>query len=235
MPNNRDNREETMMLVKDVSIVVNGGQVNIAKENGKIFAKQNNDARSCSSVETVKQKNKNKVFLSYCWQDEAVANNIYDFLLKNKDINLYRDKINIESWGSIREYMQSIPQMDFVVLLISDAYLKSENCMYEVLEVLRDRGYRNKILPAVIDAEIYKVETRVNYALYWQLKYKELKKFLQEIEIQNIGRLGEDLKRRQNIASSIAEFLDVIADMKNPEIDDVKEFILIKLQEMNGA
>ena len=222
-----------MALEKDMLIVVNGGQVNIAKENGKIFAKQNNSGKNCTNIENVKEKNKSKVFLSYCWQDEEIANNIYDFL-GNRDINLYRDTINIEPWGGIREYMQSIPQMDFVVLLISDAYLKSENCMYEVLEVLRDRRYRNKILPAVINTEIYKVEVRANYTLYWQQKYKELKKFLQEIEIQNIGRLGENLKRRQNIASNIAEFMDVIADMKNPKIDDVKEFILIKLKEKKG-
>lgn len=222
-----------MMFEKDISLVVNSGQVNIARENGKIIATQNNDGGFyCKSVDKSKQKNENEVFLSYCWQDEMIADDIYNFLIKNIDIELHRDKINIGTWESIKEYMQSIPQMDYVVLLISDAYLKSENCMYEVLEVLRDRKYRKKILPIVINTEIYKAESRAKYVLYWQQQYKELKKSLREIEIQNIGRLGEDLKRRQNIASTIAEFLDVMAYMNNPEISDVKKAIINKLSEM---
>lgn len=37
-------------------------------------------------------------------------------------IKLHRDKLEIEQWGSIKEYMQSIAQMDYAILLISEAY-----------------------------------------------------------------------------------------------------------------
>ena len=39
--------------------------------------------------------------------------------------------------------------MDYTILLISDAYLKSSNCMYEVFEVMRDRRYKDKTFLAV--------------------------------------------------------------------------------------
>lgn len=98
--------------------------------------------------------------------------------------------------------------------------------MYEVLEVMRDRRYRERIFPVVINKAIYDVIDRVNYVKYWQQQYDELDNALKEIKIQNSGKLGEDLKIRQNIASNIAEFLDIVSDMNNPEVEDV--YIAIK-------
>ena len=88
------------------------------------------------------KERKVEIFLSYCWEDEKIADKIYDNLIRRVQINLHRDKLDIRQWKSIREYMQSIAHMDYIILLISEAYLKSSNCMYEVLEVMRDREYK---------------------------------------------------------------------------------------------
>ena len=119
----------------------------------------------------------------------------------------------------------------YTILLISDSYLKSANCMYEVLEVMRDRNYRDKIFPAVIDSGIYSPVTRAKYVKYWQDEFKELEGTLKEINVQNLGKLNEDLKRRQDISSNIAEFLDVVSDMNNPNIADVCMSIEEKLSQ----
>lgn len=114
------------------------------------------------------------IFLSYCWNDSSEADRIYDYFKSSQNIELHRDTIDIKKWGSIKEYMQSIENMDYVILLISDVYLKSANCMYEVLEIMRDRDYRDKIFPVVIFSEIYNPITRAKYVKYWQ---DELKKY----------------------------------------------------------
>lgn len=162
-----------------------------------------------------------EIFLSYCWADEEIASDIEMHLAKDPEINLHRDKLDIRKWGSIKQYMQSIPKMDYMILLISDAYLKSANCMYEVLEVMRDRQYQDKIFPAVVHTGIYKPAIRASYVKHWRAEYEELKHDLEGIGIQNIGRLGEDLKRRQDISANIADFLDLVSDMNNPSISDV--------------
>lgn len=172
-----------------------------------------------------------EIFISYCWANESVAKTIYDHL--HKKVNLHLDKLDIGGWKSIKEYMQSIPQMDYTVLLISDAYLKSVNCMYEVLEVLRDRNYKDKIFPVVIDKSIYNPKARAEYVKYWQNQYADLKESLQGVDIQNIGRLGDDLKQRQDISSNVANFLDMVSDMNNPAVDDVCFIIEQKLSK-NG-
>lgn len=161
------------------------------------------------------------IFLSYCWNDSNEADRIYDYFRSSQNIELHRDTIDIKKWESIKEYMQSIENMDYIILLISDAYLKSVNCMYEVLEVMRDRSYRDKIFPAVIYSGIYSPITRAKYVKYWQDEFKKLENTLQEINVQNLGKLSKDLKRIQDISSNIAEFLDVVSDMNNPNIEDV--------------
>lgn len=172
-----------------------------------------------------------QIFLSYCWNDSNTADEIYNQLIIDSQITLHRDKLDIRHWGSIKEYMQSIPDMDYTILLISDAYLKSPNCMYEVLEVMRDRRYKDKIFPAVICTDIYKPIKRAEYVKYWQEKYQELKGAIQGIDAQNLGTLTEDLKRYQDIAANIVTFIDTIADMNNPEIKDVSAVIKDKLME----
>lgn len=161
------------------------------------------------------------IFLSYCWRDMEEADKIYNYFLKNQDIEIHRDTIDIEQWGSIKEYMQSITNMDYVILLISESYLKSTNCMYEVLEVLRDRNYRDKIYPAVIYSGIYNPIIKAKFVKHWQDEFLELERTLKEIGLQNLGKLHQDLKRIQDISSNIAEFLDVVSDMNNPNIEDV--------------
>lgn len=174
---------------------------------------------------------KTNIFLSYCWNDSNEANKIYNYFKCSQDIDLHRDTIDIGKWGSIKEYMQSISNMDYIILLISDSYLKSANCMYEVLEVMRDRNYRDNIFPAVIYSGIYSPITRAKYVKYWQDEFSELDSTLKEINVQNLGKLNEDLKRRQDISSNIADFLDVVSGMNNPNIEDVCVVIEEKLSQ----
>ena len=176
-------------------------------------------------------KKSTEIFLSYCWADDLAANEIYNYLKNIDTLVIHKDKIDIGTWGSIKEYMQSISYMDFTILLISDNYLKSPNCMFEVLEVLRDRNFCDKIFPAVIDTNIYSPVSIANYVKYWQKQYEDLHSSLQDISLQNIGKLGDSLKITQDIASNVAAFLAIVADMNNPVIKDVNIAIENKLKD----
>lgn len=165
------------------------------------------------------------IFLSYCWKDDEVANKIYDYFKNNHSITLHRDKIDIKKWGSIKEYMQSLNDMEYIILIISDNYLKSSNCMYEVLETIKDIKYRDKIFPVVLDKGIYKPINKAKYVKHWENEFNELKKAIDGINTQNLGNLSNDLKHYQNIASNISDFIDTVADMNNPLVDGIEEAI----------
>lgn len=170
------------------------------------------------------------IFLSYCWADDKVANDICAAFHAQKEIKIHRDKIEIGSWRSIKEFMQSITQMDYVIMLISQKYLESDNCMYEVLEVMRNRNYASKIFPVIIYDAIYDPTVRLSYVKFWQDKTKQFKKKFDGIEIQNLHASPATLKHYHEISLHIDEFLGQIVDMNNPLVKDVPQ----KIKEILG-
>jgi hypothetical protein len=91
-----------------------------------------------------------KLFLSYSWANKDIAD-IIDSDLSKQGFKLTRDERDLKYKNSLREFMNSIGDHDFVITLISDAYLKSENCMYEITEIMRSRMYKDKILMIVLN------------------------------------------------------------------------------------
>lgn len=126
--------------------------------------------------------------------------------------------------------MQTIRDNDFAVLLISDAYLKSANCMYEVLEIMKEQKFRTRIFPAIIDSAIYSTDKQIEYVQYWENRVKTLKRNLASLEYTNGLALGHELKKAEDISRSMADFLITVSDMKNPAIDNVAEEIYEKLR-----
>ena len=170
-----------------------------------------------------------RIFLSYCWDDTDRANNIDEYL-KKKGIAVTRDIRGVDTWQSLKDFMQTIRDNDFAVLLISDAYLKSANCMYEVLEIMKEQKFRTRIFPAIIDSAIYSTDKQIEYVQYWENRVKTLKRNLASLEYTNGLALGHELKKAEDISRSMADFLITVSDMKNPAIDNVAEEIYEKLR-----
>ena len=63
-------------------------------------------------------------------------------------------------------------------MIISNEFLRSENCMYEVVELLNEHEFEKRILPVLLDNAhgIFKGSTRSHYYDYWQLELKEAEK-----------------------------------------------------------
>lgn len=164
----------------------------------------------------------NTIFLSYSWNDKDIANSIDEYLSKNSNVSVKRDVRDIGVWKSIRGFMESIRDQDYAVLVISDTYLKSPNCMFEVMEVMKERKYEDRIFPVVVNRAIYDPFVRVRYIEYWQNKCEELEKVIKSIDIVNVAEMIYELKRYRSIASSIGEFLSLVVDLNNPQIEDAK-------------
>lgn len=168
-----------------------------------------------------------RIFISYSWANKDIAD-LIDNDFQELGYTLTRDERDIKYKDSIKEFMQQIGKHDFVIMLISDSYLKSENCMYEVMEVMRDREYKKKILMIVlrdddkrfynnyeklmgeelnfkdlkIGADIYSTSGRIGYMEYWEKCESEMVEQINRIQtdINKIQPLNE-LKRIKNITS----------------------------------
>ncbi|MCB2360163.1 toll/interleukin-1 receptor domain-containing protein [Clostridium estertheticum] len=174
-----------------------------------------------------------EIFLSYCWKDEKPVDDI-DNYFKIRDVLFQRDKRDIEKWGSIKNYMKRIRKSGYAILVISDAYLKSKNCMYEVSELMKDENYKARILTVILDSvNIYNSIGRSEYIKYWNDEYKNLEEAIKNINdsISTI-KLSEDLKIIREIKDNIGEFMHIVADFNNPGIDDIHKDIAIKLRDI---
>lgn len=162
------------------------------------------------------------VFLSYNWHDMDTADRIDKHLSGLPGITVKRDIRDIGQWKSIREFMEGIRQQDYAVLIVSDAYLKSKNCMFEVTEIMKEREYAGRIFPAVLETGIYDPLTRAGYISYWQRECEQLEAAVKGLDPANAVELAADLKRYKNIASSMGEFLGIVADRNNPDITEIE-------------
>lgn len=118
--------------------------------------------------------------------------------------------------------MEGIRQQDYAVLIVSDYYLKSKNCMFEVTEMMKEREYVDRIFPAIVETCIYEPLVRAGYINYWQQECDKLETVVKGLNPTNAIELIEDLKCYKNIASSMGEFLSIVSDKNNPNIRDVE-------------
>ena len=84
-----------------------------------------------------------EVFVSYAWTEES--HKLVDRLqeaLDQQGVRLLRDREEMRYKDSIREFMRRIGQGKCVVVVISEKYLKSENCMFEMLEIAQAGALR---------------------------------------------------------------------------------------------
>jgi len=165
---------------------------------------------------------RNTIFLSYAQADYKIAN-LIDQLLLDLGYDVKRDIRDVAPWDSLKQFMKSIRKQDYVVLLVSDTYLHRENCIYEVMQFLKDENYFERAFPIAIGfSEIEKAERIkngdscsmfdvtywVDIVLYWQEYTLKLKKKIDQLDRENSAELDAKYRDIKNMAQSASEFLN---------------------------
>lgn len=97
------------------------------------------------------------VFISYAWggEREEIVNQI-DETLQKRGITIIRDKRDLGYKGSIGGFMERIDLGNCVIVVVIDKYLRSPNCMFELVEIAENKGFHDRTFPVVLaDADIY--------------------------------------------------------------------------------
>ena len=174
------------------------------------------------------KKEERNIFVSYAWggDSEKMVDDI-ETRFAIKGIKLTRDKRDLGFKGLISEFMKDIGSGRAVVAVISDKYLKSPYCMFELLEIYRNLDFKNRIFPIVLgDAKIYEPISRLQYFKYWKGKKTELEEAILEVGIDAITMIGDDYKTYKKIFDNIGEIVTVLTDINalNPEIHSNENF-----------
>lgn len=172
-----------------------------------------------------------KIFLSYSHIDQELADTI-DARFGEIGLTLERDVRDLGYKESIREFMGHIRVGDYAVILLTENYLHSPNCMYELLEVIQERNYQNRIIPIISrSANIFTPEKRIDYIGYWENQKKSLEQKIRPLDLANVTDAAHDLEQYNSIALTMGSFLREIADMKNVVIEgsDITEADFVKI------
>lgn len=78
-----------------------------------------------------------EIFISYSWANKKTADKIF-YDLTFVGFKVIKDDHTLEYNDRISEFMKRIRQADFALVLICDNYLKSFNCMTEIMQLRKD-------------------------------------------------------------------------------------------------
>src|SRR5688500_10049279 len=98
-----------------------------------------------ANTKDLKDKPDHEIFFSYAWRDneepsedrEKMVGELYNSL-EEEGFNVLIDKKNSEYTTYISEFMSAIGQGKLIVVAISQKYLKSPYCMWELYEIARN-------------------------------------------------------------------------------------------------
>jgi internalin A len=156
-----------------------------------------------------------EVFVSYAWSEESRA--LVDQLqeaLHRKGVRLLRDREEIRYKDSIRNFMRRMGRGKHVIAVISEKYLKSENCMFELLQVAQARDFRDRIYPIILpDAGIYAATGRIRYVRFWEEQGRILDEALKTVRGDNLVKLQEDLNLYAEIRRLFDDISGTLRDM----------------------
>lgn len=153
-----------------------------------------------------------ELFISYSWSNFSTADEI-DNDFKNFGILFKRDIRDTKYKTILRDYMKMIREADFVLMLISDEFLKSKNCMFEAIELLHTDELNKRILPVLLDNAnlIFDANFRTQYYEYWK---NELKKANTRRRLYpNVDTINE-AKYCNSINDNLPEFLETLKELK---------------------
>jgi len=176
-----------------------------------------------------------EIFLSYSWANKKVADKIY-YDLTFVGFDVIKDDHTLKYTDRLPDFMKKIRKADFALLLICDSYLKSINCMTEVMQLEKDDDAWKKILPVICKlTNFYEVLDRIQYVRYWQEKSVAIESALKSIDPINATVLYQELKSYKEITQNIDSFLTNLKGQLNISPEELFENFYRPLMEQIGV
>ena len=164
--------------------------------------------------------------VSYSWRDKS--HETVDRLCREAEargIRILRDVTDVGLGEKLSRFMTSLAGQDRVFVILSDAYLRSENCMFELSEIWRlcqqdDARFHERVrMFRMPDAKIHDLKYQVRIVKYWSQQQERVRKELSSL--MESGLLAGPMLRRFNnlktFAQHAGEIVPGIADRLLPK------------------
>src|SRR5690606_15895685 len=165
---------------------------------------------------------KHNVYISHAWggESEQIVQEIYKRCQK-VGLNIILDRKDLEYRQSISSFMQELGKADAIILVVSNKYLHSEYCMFELLQIYENKNMIQRIFPIVLDeVSIAKSVERLDLVKYWENETENLESRIRELKnLSYIEGITEDLNLYQKIRSNIANLTRILKDINTLNIE----------------
>ena len=189
-----------------------------------------------------------RVYFSYAWGDdqeegesrEKIVNELYNALVAD-GFEVIRDKTDLGYGDLISEFMKAIGQGDLIVVFVSEKYIQSPNCMFELYEIARNNKwdkqlFSNRILPVPVESiPLHNPEILEKYFSYWEEEQQKWANFI----TKRINQVSMEQKRRHDQVKEIFQEFGNLADWlvdingSNTKLLSKNDFALIKAAILN--
>ena len=169
-----------------------------------------------------------RYYVSYAWEEasSALVDGFCARATEEHGITVQRDKDVMRIGDRISTFMKRLARGDRVIVVLSEKYLRSPFCMYELYEIwLQARGEEERFLKRIRiftqdDARIWTIAERLRCATYWDDHYADHASIdgkqlllLSEMDIQRIQYM-------RHFASHVGKILTLVTDILQPRTLD---------------
>ena len=179
-----------------------------------------------SSSNKIPDTNMPEIFFSYAWGDEyetgesreKIVDELYESL-KSEGYFVFRDKMDLDYKGLISGFMEKIGKGDIVIVAISDKYLKSPYCMFELLEIYRNSKFTKEQFVKVVypirleNIALNKPGVQSNYFDYWNEREKEWKQLILKHGNRIKPAQFNEFDKVRSIHNQLGDLLEHLNDM----------------------
>ena len=168
--------------------------------------------------------NKQTLFISYSWKDGSSYADELETQLKDI-FDVKRDKSQLIANDDLFGFMAEIASCDNVIMVLTENYFLSQNCMLEMAFLLQQADWDSKSMILVVDDSLYSTDKKIQIIEHW---ISEQKKINLELANATVGKsiLEEQKNYIDDICDHIEEFLKGVSRRKNPsQIAVVREVI----------
>lgn len=158
------------------------------------------------------------IYISYAWgqtdsEEEKVVNALCDALTSLK-YEVVRDRDYLKYLDNLPAFLKTIGNGGYVVSIIGDKYLHSENCMIEASYMAHKGDLKLRVIPVLLSTlkGVFKIETR-NHLItelqqYWKPKEEKLQKALEEKKYpQGFISMRQDASALTQLLNYLSEFI----------------------------
>jgi hypothetical protein len=170
----------------------------------------------------------NNLYLLYSKKDLNKISDIVNELklaFKKSRIEILMDDDQVLFKDSYRNFYDKIGNSKFVIMLITDSFLKDKICMSIAFQLSKYKDFTERVFPIVFsDAKIFNAVESIDYIQFWENQKSSLEKKIRTLNsFEHLNAIMQDINSMSNIRIIISQFIAEVSNMFSVSLNDIQQ------------